>query len=95
MAEKFSQQAVLEPGAPALTGRATLGATIGNMLEFYDFVTYSFFAIQIGRTFFPSHSQFASLMLSLARRSGPDSSPGRSARSLSGPIRIGWDDGPR
>jgi MFS transporter, MHS family, citrate/tricarballylate:H+ symporter len=66
MAEKFSQQAVLEPGAPALTGRATLGATIGNMLEFYDFVTYSFFAIQIGRAFFPSHSQFASLMLSLA-----------------------------
>jgi len=66
MAEKFSQQAVLEPGAPALTGRATLGATIGNMLEFYDFVTYSFFAIQIGRTFYPSHSQFASLMLSLA-----------------------------
>src|ERR1700731_3434189 len=66
MAEKFSQQAVLEPGAPALTGRATLGATIGNMLEFYDFVTYSFFAIQIGRTFFPSDSQFASLMLSLA-----------------------------
>ena len=66
MAEKFSQQAVLEPGAPALTGRATLGATIGNMLEFYDFVTYSFFAIQIGRTFFPSQSQFASLMLSLA-----------------------------
>jgi MFS transporter, MHS family, citrate/tricarballylate:H+ symporter len=66
MAEKFSQQTVLEPGTPALTGRATLGATIGNMLEFYDFVTYSFFAIQIGRTFFPSHSQFASLMLSLA-----------------------------
>jgi hypothetical protein len=23
---------------------AVLGATIGNMLEFYDFVTYSFFA---------------------------------------------------
>ena len=66
MAEKFSQQAVLEPGTPALTGRATLGATIGNMLEFYDFITYSFFAIQIGHTFFPSHSQFASLMLSLA-----------------------------
>jgi MFS transporter, MHS family, citrate/tricarballylate:H+ symporter len=36
------------------------------MLEFYDFVTYSFFAIQIGRTFFPSHNQFSSLMLSLA-----------------------------
>src|ERR1700704_480067 len=63
MVPELSQQ---PSDAPALTGRATLGATIGNMLEFYDFVTYSFFAIQIGRTFFPSHSQFASLMLSLA-----------------------------
>jgi MFS family permease len=66
MAENFSRQANAEAGVLALTGRATLGATIGNMLEFYDFVTYSFFAIQIGRTFFPSHSQFASLTLSLA-----------------------------
>ncbi len=49
-----------------MTGRAILGATIGNMLEFYDFITYSFFAIQIGHTFFPSQSQFNSLMLSLA-----------------------------
>jgi len=40
------------------------------MLEFYDFVTYSFFAIQIGHTFFPSHSQFASLMLSLHGKPG-------------------------
>jgi MFS transporter, MHS family, citrate/tricarballylate:H+ symporter len=46
--------------------RAVLGATIGNMLEFYDFVTYSFFAIQIGHTFFPAHSEYGSLMLSLA-----------------------------
>jgi MFS family permease len=66
MTENFSRQANAEPGVQTLSGRATLGATIGNMLEFYDFVTYSFFAIQIGRTFFPSHSQFASLMLSLA-----------------------------
>src|ERR1700690_2116217 len=52
--------------AGLLTGRGLIAATIGNMLEFYDFITYSFFAIQIGHTFFPSHSQFASLMLSLA-----------------------------
>src|ERR1700758_4416757 len=52
--------------SPAFGGKAIFGATIGNMLEFYDFITYSFFAIQIGHTFFPSHSQFASLMLSLA-----------------------------
>ena len=46
--------------------RAALGATIGNMLEFYDFITYSFFAIQIGHTFFPAQSEYGSLMLSLA-----------------------------
>jgi MHS family citrate/tricarballylate:H+ symporter-like MFS transporter len=57
-------EAELEPAASM--GRGILAVTIGNMLEFYDFITYSFFAIQIGHTFFPSHSQFASLMLSLA-----------------------------
>jgi MFS family permease len=37
----------------------------GNALEFYDFVTYSFFAIQIGRTLFPGDAS-QSLILSLA-----------------------------
>jgi len=46
--------------------RAAFAATIGNMLEFYDFITYSFFAIQIGHTFFPAQSEYSSLMLSLA-----------------------------
>jgi MFS family permease len=46
--------------------RAAFAATIGNMLEFYDFITYSFFAVEIGRTFFPAHSAYGSLMLSLA-----------------------------
>jgi MHS family citrate/tricarballylate:H+ symporter-like MFS transporter len=46
--------------------RAAFGATVGNMLEFYDFITYSFFAIQIGHTFFPAQSEYGSLMLSLA-----------------------------
>src|ERR1700759_1387329 len=46
--------------------RAAFAATIGNMLEFYDFITYSFFAIQIGHTFFPTGSEYGSLMLSLA-----------------------------
>jgi MHS family citrate/tricarballylate:H+ symporter-like MFS transporter len=41
-------------------------ATIGNALEFYDFLTYVFFSIQIGHAFFPSHSAYGSLMLSLA-----------------------------
>ena len=46
--------------------RAAFSATIGNMLEFYDFITYAFFAIQIGHAFFPAQSEYGSLMLSLA-----------------------------
>lgn len=57
---------VLDPADERLTSRAVLGATIGNILEFYDFGTYSFFAIQIGQAFFPATDSFASLMLSLA-----------------------------
>lgn len=51
---------------PFSVTRAALAATVGNMLEFYDFITYTFFAIQIGHTFFPSGSEYGSLMLSLA-----------------------------
>ena len=40
--------------------------TLGNALEFYDFLTYSFFAAQIGRTFFPSDDPITSLLASLA-----------------------------
>jgi MFS family permease len=46
--------------------QAILAATLGNGLEFYDFITFAFFAIQIGHTFFPSESAFLSLMGSLA-----------------------------
>jgi MHS family citrate/tricarballylate:H+ symporter-like MFS transporter len=38
----------------------------GNALEFYDFLTYAFFAGQIGRAFFPSTDPNASLLASLA-----------------------------
>ncbi|MCA1397888.1 MFS transporter [Bradyrhizobium sp. BRP56] len=69
MARQFTRKK-LEPVLVAtdqrLTGRAVLGATIGNIVEFYDFGTYSFFAIQIGQAFFPASDPFASLMLSLA-----------------------------
>ena len=41
-------------------------ATIGNALEFYDFVIFALFSVQIGRAFFPSSSDYSSLMLSLA-----------------------------
>ncbi|MBH5396461.1 MFS transporter [Bradyrhizobium sp. CNPSo 4010] len=69
MVRQFTQEKlepVLVPADERLTSRAVLGATIGNILEFYDFGTYSFFAIQIGQAFFPARDPFASLMLSLA-----------------------------
>jgi MFS transporter, MHS family, citrate/tricarballylate:H+ symporter len=66
MAEQLSQAPAGEPDARHFMSRGILAVTIGNMLEFYDFITYSFFAVQIGHTFFPSDSQYASLMLSLA-----------------------------
>jgi MFS family permease len=60
--------AVPSPGQPLpLLNRWTVAATVaGNALEFYDFLTYSTFAVYIGRTFFPANSAFASLLLTLA-----------------------------
>jgi MFS family permease len=49
----------------ALKKRHVAAAVIGNALEFYDFTTYAYFALQIGRTFFPSHDPFVSLMATL------------------------------
>ena len=51
---------------PDQSRRAGVAATIGCALEWYDFLTYAFFAIQIGNTFFPSLSPYLSLMASLA-----------------------------
>jgi MHS family citrate/tricarballylate:H+ symporter-like MFS transporter len=51
---------------PPITRSQVAAAVIGNALEFYDFTTYTIFAVDIGACFFPSHSHFASLMLSLA-----------------------------
>lgn len=50
----------------ALRLRHVAAVIAGNALEFYDFLTYSFFALQIGRTFFPAHDPLLSLLLSLA-----------------------------
>src|ERR1700750_1279937 len=50
---------------PAVRKRHLAAAVIGNALEFYDFTVYTFFAAQIGHTFFPNKSAFVSLMASL------------------------------
>ncbi len=46
--------------------RQVAAVVVGNGLEFYDFLTYGYFAIYIGRTFFPGASPSTSLLLSLA-----------------------------
>ncbi len=45
--------------------RHVAAAVIGNALEFFDFTAYAFFAIQIGNSFFPGHTQLDALILSL------------------------------
>jgi MHS family citrate/tricarballylate:H+ symporter-like MFS transporter len=52
--------------ARQLPFRQVLAVLVGNGLEYYDFVTYAFFAAQIGRTFFPSDTPGTSLLASLA-----------------------------
>ncbi len=49
-----------------LSRRQVLGVVVANGVEFYDFVTYAFFAAQIGRAFFPSNTPGTSLLASLA-----------------------------
>jgi MFS family permease len=68
----------LNPAAPetaatmAATGPRTLplrqvaAVGLGNALEFYDFLTFSFFAIQIGHCFFPAARTAHGLLFSLA-----------------------------
>jgi MFS transporter, MHS family, citrate/tricarballylate:H+ symporter len=45
--------------------RYVAAVVLGNALEFYDFLTYSFFAVYIGRAFFPSSDPTTSLLASL------------------------------
>jgi len=52
--------------APAIPVRHVAAVFIGNALSFYDFVTFSYFSVYIGRTFFPSHDPSISLLASLA-----------------------------
>src|ERR1700722_150675 len=46
--------------------RQVLAVVVGNGLEYYDFVTFAFFAPQIGRAFFPANTPGTSLLASLA-----------------------------
>ena len=45
--------------------KAVIRVSSGNFLEMYDFFVFGYYASAIGRTFFPSTDEFASLMQSL------------------------------
>ncbi len=67
--------AAAAPSSPAETvqakGKQTqfrliAACSLGNALEMYDFTVYSFFALLIGKLFFPSDSPYGSLLLAVA-----------------------------
>jgi hypothetical protein len=43
-----------------------IAAVVVGKLQFYDFLTYAFFAVYIGRAFLPSDNASSSLLASLA-----------------------------
>jgi MFS family permease len=46
--------------------RGVLASTLGNVLEWYDFVVFGFMSIIIAKQFFPGDSDYAKLMLTTA-----------------------------
>src|SRR6476620_11256106 len=50
----------------AMIRRAVLACAAGQAFEIFDFVIYGFFAVAIGRAFFPSTDPIASLLASFA-----------------------------
>jgi MFS transporter, MHS family, proline/betaine transporter len=52
--------------AQARRWRAVAAASLGNALEWFDFVIYGYFAATIARLFFPSRSDLESLLIALA-----------------------------
>lgn len=49
-----------------ISRKAVAAAVAGNALEFYDFVIYAYFAVYIGRTFFPVSGEYGSLLVAVA-----------------------------
>ena len=52
--------------APVLPMKAVVAVVIGNFLEFYDFLVFTFFAVMIGDAFFPGDSEIGRLLGALA-----------------------------
>ncbi len=57
-------------GAPRLSVSRVAAGYIGNVLEWYDFAVYGFFAATIGKLFFPSDDPAASLIAAFGAFAG-------------------------
>ncbi|MCD4505767.1 MFS transporter [Chromobacterium piscinae] len=55
-----------EPPTAAPPRKTIIAVSLGNWLELYDFTVFSFFAVLIGKLFFPSQSEYGSLLMALA-----------------------------
>ncbi len=55
-----------EQMSPAQQRKIVFAAVIGNLLEFFDFTVYSYFALTIGRQFFPANDPVTSSLLAFA-----------------------------
>src|SRR6478672_11866266 len=53
-------------GSGRIPLRHAVAVFVGNGLEFYDFLTFSYFAVYISRPFFPSGKPSAALLATLA-----------------------------
>ncbi len=55
-----------QPEHRRLGAIGVVAVVLGNALEFYDFGVYAAYAVLIGHAFFPTDSEFLSLLLSVA-----------------------------
>ncbi|CAH2810404.1 MAG: Uncharacterized MFS-type transporter [Candidatus Burkholderia crenata] len=55
-----------QPAKAVSQSKIVIAAIIGNLLEFFDFTVYSFFALTIAKLFFPAHDPVVSTLLALS-----------------------------
>ncbi|KND62179.1 Permease of the major facilitator superfamily [Candidatus Burkholderia verschuerenii] len=54
-----------QPLSKAMVRRIVFSSSVGNALEWFDFLVYGYFASMIARAFFPSHDEWLSTMLAI------------------------------
>jgi MFS transporter, MHS family, proline/betaine transporter len=64
--DRFLAGAEAPPLTRAEQRKIVFAAVIGNLLEFFDFTVYSYFALTIGRQFFPANDPVTSSLLAFA-----------------------------